>query len=479
MGGCCSYCARCCGSCCTSCCRTIASCPKRCCSCCFSKQGDLGYEDDEDAVDEESAEKDVKKEISKDEKIQKIQSLYDRRVRHHGDRIVMYDPEVLSTWRVLWMAKGTIFGDMRIWTLVLTLIFITLTVATLMALLVHSPKKLSTERFQTIGMLFKVLIAFMLGMFLNNALARWWNIVVKIMELLLSVKKLVYVLRTTNCEVHRVEKIKRLGLLAVYIFVAELESNWCNIEESTEEWEAIFSKVRRRRLITIREEQELRGIPAGDGQSNRSSAVLTWMCSLLREIHKDNAVSPPLYARLMLNANDADDKIALAKVMSTVQMPFMYTHMLTILVHANNILGAITMGLTMGTSIGELFQKQEEFDDRSPRRDIYTSFQMIAASLIISTFQPAIYQAFLQIAATLCYPFGRHGEPWAHIPVFKLVEDLEEQLDWMDDIIEYDKKFQDEKKHDPLSRSETTKTRASKSGDDDEEGGEGDADIGD
>jgi len=285
--------------------------------------------------------------------------------------------------------------------------------------------------------------------------------------LMLSVKKLVYILRTVDCEERKVEAIRRLGILAIYIFTAEVETTWATAEEFDEEWTEMFDKLRDDRLITEREVRELQEVPAGEGQSSRSSIVLTWIATHLLEIHKTKAVTPPVYARLMLNANDADDKIALAKVFSTVQMPFMYTHMLTVLVHANNLMGALTAGLTIGTSLGEIFEKSSELERNSPRRDIYTSIQMIAVSCILSTIQPAIYQAFLQIASTLCYPFGRHGEEWAKVPVTKLLEDLEEQLEWMDDAMDHDMEFQDKSKGSKSVDRKTTKS--GKVGEDEEE----------
>ena len=52
-----------------------------------------------------------------------------------------------------------------------------------------APEKLNTRTFHDAVNFIKVFIAFMLGLFLNSCLARWYNIIAAVTDLFLCIKK--------------------------------------------------------------------------------------------------------------------------------------------------------------------------------------------------------------------------------------------------------------------------------------------------
>merc|ERR1712216_17523 len=64
---------------------------------------------------------------------------------------------------------------------------------------------------------------------------------------------------------------------------------------------------------------------------NRSLAVWSWVGTLLRKL-KGPGISPPMVSRIFQDAAEAIDAMKKIKTFSTLQLPFMYTHMLACLV---------------------------------------------------------------------------------------------------------------------------------------------------
>lgn len=81
------------------------------------------------------------------------------------------------------------------------------------------------------------------------------------------------------------------------------------------------------------------------------------------------------------------------------QLPYMYSHMLALFVHLNNILIALACGAAIAVSVGDLVRPSSGAGDR------LRAMQAIAVQVFILLIQPLVYQAFLEIASTLCDPF--------------------------------------------------------------------------
>merc|ERR1719221_326297 len=114
-----------------------------------------------------------------------------------------------------------------------------------------------------------------------------------------------------------------------------------------------------------------------------------------------------------------------------VQPPFIYVQMLAALVHINNIINAISFGLTWGSSIGttlEYFKVPPpgmHYDHGARMSELSRDTQNVIVSFFFSCFGPFIYQALLEVSIAIAQPFSSlDGE----IPTQKLLRNLERDL---------------------------------------------------
>ena len=57
--------------------------------------------------------------------------------------------------------------------------------------------------------------------------------------------------------------------------------------------------------------------------------------------------------------------------------------------------------------------------------DLVEDWQTFIVYLVTLFFEPMLYQAFLQIGANFCYPFGTENH---HVPLGAMIKDLEKNL---------------------------------------------------
>lgn len=131
--------------------------------------------------------------------------------------------------------------------------------------------------------------------------------------------------------------------------------------------------------------------------------------------------------RMVAQCQIAVDLVGQLRIQLSVQMPFMYAHMMSLLVYLNNILVAITCGLSLGTSLGALSST-----GKTPIEAKVAAAQTIFLSLVTLVVEPMLYQAFLQIGTNFCYPFGLSQE---NIPVHHMISDLKTNIDHMNDLV--------------------------------------------
>merc|ERR1719313_2432529 len=106
------------------------------------------------------------------------------------------------------------------------------------------------------------------------------------------------------------------------------------------------------------------------------------------------------------------------KTFSTLQLPFMYTHMLACLVQVNNILLSIA-------AIWHYSNLLYHEGGSAHLAEVYLSAQSLVVTLCCLVIEPMLYQAFLIIASTLADPFthDKYG-----LPVLEYIHDLTTQL---------------------------------------------------
>merc|ERR1719240_869444 len=116
----------------------------------------------------------------------------------------------------------------------------------------------------------------------------------------------------------------------------------------------------------------------------------------------------------------------------------MYTHMLAILVHLNNVMLAVSTGVAIAISVHHALHAMgpaELGEEPDEPGKMYRATQAILVSLLSLCIQPVIYHAFLQIGAILADPFTHesHG-----LPMLDYVSQLRGQLKEMNAMAEQD-----------------------------------------
>lgn len=121
-----------------------------------------------------------------------------------------------------------------------------------------------------------------------------------------------------------------------------------------------------------------------------------------------------------------------------VKIPYLYTHTLSAVVHLNNILCAISMGLTLGACIGEFLTIID------PRLTLYgeksyptSTASQVGQVLMVQALKcfcaPLLYQACLEICFCLYSAFGGETDE-AIIPADRMVREWTKELDGLMDL---------------------------------------------
>lgn len=341
-----------------------------------------------------------------------------------------YDPHLLATWRTFLMFRGTVFFDPSIWWMVAKLIMVSLVSGCLLFLCVPHPEKLNTKTFHDAVGFIKVFIAFMLGLFLNSCLARYYSILGAVTDLILAVKKVVWTLNSCGVSEETRGRVQKLMVLSCYLLEGEVSKQWEQDPVAIRHaWEETCYVATSKEVLSPGQKRVLE---TKVQYNARSLAVWSWVGTLLRQL-KGPGISPPMLARIASECSEAIEQMKKIKTFATLQLPFMYTHMLAFLVQINNILLAVACGFSSAVRIGDgLHAGNHLLHDRdSAKQDVgavYASVQGLVVEVLIVIIEPMLYQAFLIIASTLADPFthDQYG-----LPMLEYIEELSAQLNEM------------------------------------------------
>lgn len=332
-----------------------------------------------------------------------------------------YDPHVLATWRTFLMFRGTVFFDPAIWWTVAKLIAVAVASGGLLFLSVPAPEKLNTRTFHDAVNFIKVFIAFMLGLFLNSCLARWYNILASVTDLFLCIKKVVWTLNSIGVQEDLKGRVQKLMVLSCYLLEGEVSNQWeTDPVVLRKAWEETCYVASQKGVLSPGQKRVLE---SKVHSSHRALGVWSWVGTIMRQL-SGPGVSPPMTARLAAECAEAIEQMKKIKTFATLQLPFMYSHMLAFLVQMNNILLAIACGFSCAVRVGDALHSAKGGSMSS----VYHSAQGLILEIFVVIIEPVLYQAFLIIASTLADPFthDQYG-----LPMLEYIDELSEQLNEM------------------------------------------------
>lgn len=361
--------------------------------------------------------------------------------------VVNYETKRLATFSALTHLTGTVWTNKSLWSNMGALFGVSLLFAFILWLTVPDPGSVDASKFAAISNFLKVFLAFLLGFFMASSVGRWTTTVKGFLNLFNAVRNMAMQMHALGVDNDKIEHVVRYGIVSCVFLVSELEMAVDTPAIKQAKGEMMWLHLRQRGLLTDKE------APILEPLDDRASLIWIWTASKIGRYAQDGDI-PPMnsgtYGRIMQLCQSAQDGIRQVRASISVQIPFIYTHMLACLVHLNNILCALTFGLTLGSGLGAIlshygihsplvtyvYTKHDPGESSkffavhsSANPSVGASGQAIFLSMFTCLVAPFMYQAFLQIALSLAQPFGSEE---AAIPTDALIMKLRADLEHME-----------------------------------------------
>lgn len=366
-----------------------------------------------------------------------------------------YDSTVLKTWQVFWV-KGVrcVWHKAAFWKMMALLMTVSFFFAVLVFFSTNDPGQVQGSKFKEIGLFLRVFVGLLLGFFLTSSVSRWYASVNGFMELFDAVRNMQMQLLALGVPAERRFQLIRYGYISGYLLdktlsIARLMESKERQVALEEMWEELISEEhadnnqlfleQKREMITAEEAVLLKEAedPAG--------MMWYWVASLVGRLAQDGVIPPmasPTYGRIMNLAQTAHGGIRHVKQNVTVQAPFIYVHMLSALVHVNNLICAISFGISFGTTVSSMYAYQnkpipllEEAGynvKKSSWKDVTADIENLVIMVFIGVFGPFLYQCLLEVSIEIAQPFAN---PECSIPTGTFLRMLKGDLDDAQDIL--------------------------------------------
>lgn len=181
--------------------------------------------------------------------------------------------------------------------------------------------------------------------------------------------------------------------------------------------------------------EEFRLLPAEtdhiEAVSDAPCTFWVWITGVFGRIAEDNRfpmLAGPSFSLCMSTTLSGLDNIYKVRTSISVQAPYIYVQMLAALVHINNMVCALSFGLTAGASMGTLLAAHgvhpltsKEATHVKATEDV----QSIMVSFVLNCFGPLIYQALLEVGIAIAQPFSNDD---AVVPTHRMLLTLENEL---------------------------------------------------
>jgi hypothetical protein len=330
--------------------------------------------------------------------------------------VMLYRNRVLATWKAFHVGPNSVWRSYELWSMMLRLGGVALVTALLTVLLVPDPAALQVSKFTEVSKFLNIIIGLMMGFFLSSSTKRWHNCVNGFLTLLDAIRNLQMQNKALGVPMERSIVISRYGMASAWLLFASLLTQWQRINVSAgddlmgEAWELFKTHT-----VTLDDNGPMRLLTDKDIESlreYRDPPSLMWMriASLIGKLSQDGlvpAMQSPTYGRIMGLCQNGHGGIRTVRAAICVQAPLPYTHTLAILVHVNNLLNAVTLGLVFGCSFGTVLIRYgwHYYAAKATHNEESRDLQMIGVTFLYCFFGPLLYQGLLLIGFHLAQPF--------------------------------------------------------------------------
>jgi len=316
--------------------------------------------------------------------------------------VIKYDPVKLTGLSTLTLVEGTIFTQWAMWYVLIIAFGTTGIIAfAIVRLIDHydhiNPQDFSTQTISSVISSVSVAMAFLLGLYINNAMARWWDIIKQFERLFGSTKKLIQLLVHLDAPASvREEAAKRCVLSIECLRFEKIVEKLGG--EAKSHWAEKFDALMTDSMMTIEERRALEQV------DEHERSVFCWglVAKTLKQLQPKLG---NMYRDVFRLVQEGTAAVSGIKSTAAFQFPYLYVHMLAWLVHLVNLLTAVCAGITIGIVIARARMSSKDKDGNREPVDASSIFKE-CLFLFIQVF---LYQAFLGIGAALSFPVVPRG----------------------------------------------------------------------
>jgi len=357
-----------------------------------------------------------------------------------------YNTRTLTTWESFQITYTTVWAKKELWSMMLKLALVCLCVCCITVAVVPNPAVMKVSKFTQVSKFLNVVVGLLLGFFLSSSMNRWYACVNGFLELLDAIRNLQMQFTALGVAAKHTILCLRYGLASAWLLYGQLACETKQGDEEVREREAMWQKMEAKmaridrsgqtRLLSHLEVEALKKTRDPPGM------VWMWVAALIGRLAQDGEIpgmQSPTYGRVMNLCQNAHGGIRQVRAAVSVQAPLTYTHMLATLVHMNNLLCAVILGLVSGLAIGTtlIAHKMHFFAPDASNAEMRESdqdLQNMMVTFMYCFFGPLLYQALLFIGMSLAQPFGSDD---AQVPMHRLLHCLEVDLCNGRDLINY------------------------------------------
>lgn len=355
---------------------------------------------------------------------------------------VSYDARKLVTFDVCSDLAGTVWTKGSLWSMMGILVSIAIMTSVVVAWGVQDPAKLDVAKFQKISGFLKVIVGLLLGFFLTSSVGRWYTCTNGFLGLFDAIRSLHMQLNALGVPKERVYLCMRYCIVSAHCLTISLNASALRPRE-----QRAFCKEQWQKMLTTRNESSVAWSQHGatlakiyddelkilENVDDPSQTLWVWVTSLLTRMSADGEIPPmptPTYGRIIGMAEAAYNGIRDVRASVSVQPPYVHVQMMAMLVSINNIICALSFGMTLGVTVASYLARVKtgvatDLDDTAH------DLQDLLITFVLSTIGPFLYQALLEVAVCIAQPFADAGkDPKApgRIPTGMLLYKLEKDL---------------------------------------------------
>lgn len=342
---------------------------------------------------------------------------------NHGEIDTMtYNIAELSSWQAFCMWHGSAWDNPGLWHTVVRTSIVAVLVALMVGLGTPDPTSVRSDKFAKLSTFLTVFVGLLLSFFMSSSMNRWYTAVSAFLELFDAVRNLQMQCHALGVSRERESMLTRYGVLSSWLLHLQLVAQTGNEDEAVAKkhmWDIV---MRDHPGLCEPEEKEIL-----EHSAEPCQVIWTWVASLVGRMANDGDIPPmptPTYGRILNIVQNAHGGIRQVRAAVCVQAPFIYIHTLAVLVHFNNVINAVSFGMTAGVTMGK-FAMDDNMSRREQSRLLAKEAQNLTIAFFISMVGPFLYQALLEVSVCIAQPFNNED---AMIPTVRLLKSLERDL---------------------------------------------------